>query len=1370
MKRPPTCKASAVSLLCWLGWVASTWAGGGCLEIRQGYFWDPIKQEYFVPRGIAYQIWNPPVGANQSFEQLDYDLLEFKKMYVNSVRCEIVWGEVEVADGVYDWRKPDHLVAEAEKLGLKLFILIGYQYPPAWFPKEWRGINALGLTPEVMRCLATNTPATALGCLTPSAQKCLTTNLPPDLLSTVLHCLVAGAQAGAVADTVSCLESNVPTQLLPTVLGCLISDVINYEHPLARAAYQKHIGAVTGRYRDSRAIGGWILGNEYAYFDLWEDPDVYNVHRFIGYDTFSQASYRQYLASRYGDDIASLNARWGSAYANFDAVAMAPKYPDDRFDPGYHDLIQWRKKSIGDFVALGAGAARDADPNHLKTYSMVGGIFNGRDANQTCEDAKTIVARCVATNAPLDFWSINNYANAAIGSELRSADFGIGKYQEESGLPVMISETGHSSTENLFDYPDAGKRQAKALPGQLWESLVSGAIGTHLFHWNDRDQYMQGYFPRERGFGIVDQARKIKEPVYWNVLEMFRRMQNLPIEKLLGGSANPSPDVQLFWSTNADMGWPRANQENAMLWGALKRLGYQPGIIDDRALERGAYSNAPVLLLSRCYQMNPEHLERIASQVIPAGIHVHADADLPGQFDAYHRPNPLWATRINSIFGLDVTQATPGLDAIVTNDFYSAINFHGLGSLGPVLTPSYTGLVMTWKIWHGIAVTSGKTIVTDSGYLGSQPGTPALVIKTNAAGFGRSAVNTFALGDTFLDVGVPHAPLWDFRSDWLRAIYRTHFGVTPAIDLSGPGAQYVMPDYRVCANGSVLVSLLNEHTNAANVTLTAPRLLSGMTVENLTQGGILETNSDGVLSLNLEGDDYVLIYAYRNRNDRDESLINPSPSKIWLESAPTVVYPRGSDYEVTVGFDNQGAGLQPVVSFERVGSPNKIYGRSTNGVVAGGRGNQFIRVPIPDADLNDPGYASTSDGGEYVFHAWLERNGARLSETYLPVRLSWGVRPISPLPAPVAPGGNYEITVQWQELPSYDDGDPTPLDRSRLWDSLGSLSHHYEVALELRDNGQVVASDSYLTRRGTDSHRFSIAVAAGAVGPFTWSASLRTATNVVSHDVDEGFEGRDRGASWPDHLDQTFIAPWTSFTYAYPNLDHVGLWQNQGINLDGAHGSQAAFLVVTNPPDQVVSGFGLGLVFPNGDWALPADRSQWTNYVFSYDFKEVHSYNCFVEMQIKNFDPGQTGKWLQYSTNYAPGPDGWHSVSVSLDQFKPPGLGGVFEPDKVHEIVANIRMGTNSAQYVAYFDNLEFDGPDLNAGGGTQTAIYTSENDVLGVMQVSRQGTDLIISWTGTGVLQTAIELDGEWMDVLDAANPYGVTPRSERRFYRLRP
>src|SRR6185503_8725658 len=127
-----------------LMFAVSAFANGGFLQMRNGYFWDPLQAEYFIPRGMAYQTFNPPVGADQSFEQLEYDLREFKKIYANSVRCEMVWNEVERSQGVFDWSRPDFLVAKADELGLKLFVLIGFQYAPSWFPNDWKAVNDVG--------------------------------------------------------------------------------------------------------------------------------------------------------------------------------------------------------------------------------------------------------------------------------------------------------------------------------------------------------------------------------------------------------------------------------------------------------------------------------------------------------------------------------------------------------------------------------------------------------------------------------------------------------------------------------------------------------------------------------------------------------------------------------------------------------------------------------------------------------------------------------------------------------------------------------------------------------------------------------------------------------------------------------------------------------------------------------------------------------------------------------------------------------------------------------------------------------------------------------------------------------------------------
>jgi hypothetical protein len=1259
-------------------------ASDGILQIRNGYFWDPVVNDYFVPRGIAYQIWNPPVGANQSFDQVDYDLLEFQKMYANSVRCEFVWSQIQTGSNTWDFAKSDHLVAQAEKLGLKLFVIIGFQYPPPWFPPEWRNVNEQGLTPDVLACLGTNTTSSVTNCLPqPIYDHLYTNDLRADAIDATLHCLTSSVASNVIA----CLQQNVPSDYQTTetnILSYFVSDVINYENPDARRAYTNNIAKIVDRYKNSPAIGAWIMGNEYAYFDLWEDPNLYPVRRFIGYDAYSQAAFRNYLKILYSNNIAALNANWQANYSSFDAVQMPHGFPADRNAPAFTDLIHWRQQSIGGFVAAGAMTARTCDPNHLLTYSMVGGVFNGNDANNTCEDAPSIVAACRQAGAPLDFWSINNYAWASEGSELRTADFGISKYEQLLGIPLMISETGHSSTETEFP---GGPRQPKAVPGQIWESLISGAIGTHIFTWNDRSQFTQFYFERERGFGIVNEDRSPKEPVYDNVVTMFRRMRDFGIERLLGNSSNPPPDVQLFWSKASDLTWPSANQENTMLWGAIRRLGFQPGIIDDQRFQQQAYTNAPVLLLSRCWQLNPADLDTIATTVVGSGIHLHANGDPPGQVNAYVQTNPKWASYMNSLFGLDVTKAFPGYEHDAVDDVTALLLLHGAGSLGAI-TRAYFNEFKTWDIWNELRSIAGSTVLTDTGAWGTNSPMPAVQVTTLS--HAKTAINSFAVGETHVWGTNDPAPLYDLRYDILRAIYRSHFGLTPIIDISGPGEKRVLPDYRLCQNGSVLVSLLNEDTNTEVITVSAPSLWKGKVIEDLTSGGIVDTNSSGTLNFTLSGDQYVLLYAYNRANGQDNSLINSNPNKLWFSNAPRAVWPNGSSAtNLQIGYDVIETDLQLGVRFEQVSPVQRVLAQATSVSVAG-QGTNALALIIPDPDLNDPDHVSSANGGEYVFHATLEKDGVLVSDTSLPVRLLWAVQPISPLPITVTAGSTYQIPVEWQELPSYQPNDPMPLDRASLWQSVASDSQYYNIVLELQDAaGHVVASDVLATSLGSGTNVFSITVPRGAQGPFTWTALAQSAPATVSINVDDSFEGRDRGE------DRRPFYPW--FDYTYSEFNNVPAFppQGEGVTYVGTIpgtttvSNLVAYLVATNPPNPgSYSGFGLkqGSVAP---WSLPANHALWSQYTFSFDFKESNGLPCVMGLQLKDTNYN----WIQFTKTYVPGTNGWDTIAAPVSQFTPAVGSGVFDPNHVMFWYLNIAMLQTNTTYTGYFDNVHFVGP-----------------------------------------------------------------------------
>jgi len=557
---------------------------------------------------------------------------------------------------------------------------------------------------------------------------------------------------------------------------------------------------------------------------------------------------------------------------------MARAYPEDRGDhqairsSGYHDLIQWRKHTIADFVAAGARAAKAAAPEQLISYSMVAGIFNGLDPNYTAEDPQTITERCRAAGAPLDFISLNLYAWALAGHELRSLDFGIAKFRDLLDIPVLITETGHSSTETLF--PGAAARQTEAIVSSTWEAMLSGAIGVHLFHWSDRNNFLSTPYPREAGFGVVDQERRPKPKVYEAVRTMFQRMEALPLSRFLAGSQPMEPDILVYWPKEIDLGWNRANEEIASLWGGLRRLGFRPKLINRPLAELTTTEpTAKSLLLPRNFQMRPDDLPALA-KLLDHGIHIHANLDLPGQFDANHRHNPGWGATMAKVFGVDVSQARPAWDTGIRpgpdwSSGYAPLLLNPLPD--GILAQTQPKTVRTWKYWHGVRPASGGTAQVWSETESSLRLSAALVTKEHP--LARTALNTFGLGDfiapSFLMNSPGGAPTfaWDTRTTWLTAIYKNFFGMQPRIELTGPGATYVLADLRRTTNGWLL-GLMNEHTEPALVSVQADWLLSsGVAVEDLLAGGWA---GQGLNRLILAGDGYRLFHITPASQSREE--------------------------------------------------------------------------------------------------------------------------------------------------------------------------------------------------------------------------------------------------------------------------------------------------------------------------------------------------------------------------------------------------------------------------------------------------------------------------------------------------------------------
>ena len=260
--------------------------------------------------------------------------------------------------------------------------------------------------------------------------------------------------------------------------------------------------------------------------------------------------------------------------------------------------------------------------------------------------------------------------------------------------------------------------------------------------------------------------------------------------------------------------------------------------------------------------MHPDDLDAL-TKLLGRDMHIHANLDLPGQFDANHRDNPGWAPAMAKVFGVDVSQARPAWDSGIRPGADWSAGYAPL-----LLNPAPTGIlaqtqpqtIRTWKYWQGVRPASGGTAQawgeTESGLrLGA-----ALVTKEHP--LARTALNTFGLGDFIASATLMNSPggaptfAWDTRTTWLAAIYKIFFGMQPRIELTGPGASYVLADLRRTSDGWLL-GLMNEHTEPTLVSMPADWFFrEGVVVRDLLSGG----TGKNLNRLILGGDGYRLFH------------------------------------------------------------------------------------------------------------------------------------------------------------------------------------------------------------------------------------------------------------------------------------------------------------------------------------------------------------------------------------------------------------------------------------------------------------------------------------------------------------------------------
>lgn len=302
---------------------------------------------------------------------------------------------------------------------------------------------------------------------------------------------------------------------------------------------------------------------------------------------------------------------------------------------------------------------------------MIFKVFGPDDWEYDAENEISIVNACREIGAPLDFFSINNYASSGPGVEMRSGMSGV-ELVKRTGIPILVTELGHTDTDIEYFQPQyegrfSPDRQGNLIVNQIFGALLTGAIGVHVFTWEDRDYLTK----REFGFGIVTMKRAPKISFDF-VSKAYQIIANIveydPI--IFTSLKRDDYDVAMYWPSQTDSSYNRFLIEQGSLNGVMERVGLRFKYFNETQLRAGDANSAKLLVLPLNQRMKAGDLQYIYENMISNGVNVLANADLPGYQDYHVFPLPSFNTQMDTIFGVKSVQ----IDAFNGDVSFNVIN------------------------------------------------------------------------------------------------------------------------------------------------------------------------------------------------------------------------------------------------------------------------------------------------------------------------------------------------------------------------------------------------------------------------------------------------------------------------------------------------------------------------------------------------------------------------------------------------------------------------------------------------------------------------------------------------------------------------
>ncbi|MGW0947791.1 beta-galactosidase [Streptomyces sp. NPDC002623] len=249
----------------------------------------------------------------------------------------------------------------------------------------------------------------------------------------------------------------------------------DYSHPAFRHLAERLVRKIVGRYADHPAVIGWQVDNE---------PGLRIFHN----DSVFQG-FLDHLRERYGDDVETLNRRWGLTYWSHRLQDWADLWtPDGNSTPSYD--LAWRRyqsRLTQEYITWHAELVRGLVPEHHFVTTCVALGQQGLDIS--------------AIGRPLDVAGANIYYATQEGLALPGPD------EPEGGLypffvawsgpawlylqndmargirqePFLVMETNATSIGGSADNFPLYRGQARQA---VWSMVARGARMIEYWHWH----------------------------------------------------------------------------------------------------------------------------------------------------------------------------------------------------------------------------------------------------------------------------------------------------------------------------------------------------------------------------------------------------------------------------------------------------------------------------------------------------------------------------------------------------------------------------------------------------------------------------------------------------------------------------------------------------------------------------------------------------------------------------------------------------------------------------------------------------------------------------------------------------------------------